>query len=121
MELFLDLLSWPLLVAGSFFVFTGSLGLVRMPGFFTRVHAASITDTLGAGLILAGLLLQSPDLLGAAKLVLIFLFMVITGPAATHALAKAALHGGLRPTNYGHPAKVATAGVLEPETPPSNS
>ena len=49
MDLVLALLSWPLLAAGGFFVAVGSLGLVRMPGFFTRVHAASITDTLGAG------------------------------------------------------------------------
>jgi multicomponent Na+:H+ antiporter subunit G len=99
MGILLDILSWVLLLAGGFFVVVGSLGLVRMPDFFTRVHAASITDTLGAGLIIAGLLLQSPHWLGSVKLVLIMLFLVFTGPAATHALAKAALHGGLRPHN----------------------
>ena len=99
MSALLDVASWLLLLAGGFFVLVGSLGLVRMPGFFTRIHAASITDTLGAGLILLGLLLQSPEPLGAIKLVLILVFLVITGPAATHALAKAALHGGLRPQN----------------------
>ena len=97
MAIALDIVSWLLLMAGGFFVVVGSLGLVRMPGVFTRIHAASITDTLGAGLILGGLLLQTPDVIGGIKLVLIFVFMVITGPAATHALAKAALHGGLRP------------------------
>ena len=97
MALVIDLLSWALLLSGGFFVVVGSLGLVRMPGFFTRVHAASITDTLGAGLIIGGLLLQSPHWLGAVKLVLIMVFMVLTGPTATHALAKAALHAGLRP------------------------
>ena len=95
----LDLLSWLLLLAGGFFVMVGSLGLVRMPSFFTRVHAASITDTLGAGLMLLGMLLQSPDWIGAVKLILIFLFLALTGPSATHALAKAALHGGLRPAS----------------------
>ena len=97
MALVIDLLSWALLLSGGFFVVVGSLGLVRMPGFFTRVHAASITDTLGAGLIIGGLLLQSPHWQGAVKLVLIMVFMVLTGPTATHALAKAALHAGLRP------------------------
>ena len=97
MALLVDMLSWVLLLAGGFFVVVGSLGLVRMPDFFTRVHAASITDTLGAGLIIIGLLLQSPHWLGAVKLILIMLFLVLTGPTATHALAKAALHGGLRP------------------------
>jgi multicomponent Na+:H+ antiporter subunit G len=97
MDLLADILSWLLLVTGGFFVVVGSLGLVRMPQFFARVHAASITDTLGAGLILLGLLLQTPEFISGIKLVLIFVFLVITGPTATHALAKAALHGGLRP------------------------
>ncbi len=91
------LLSWMLLLAGSFFVFTGAVGLLRLPNFFTRMHGAGVTDTLGAGLMLAGMLLQSGSWIVAAKLILIFLFMMITGPTATHALAKAALHGGLRP------------------------
>jgi len=121
MSLLLDLLSWPLLLSGGFFVMVGSLGLLRMPAFFTRIHAASITDTLGAGLILLGLLLQSPDLIVAVKLVLVFLFLALTGPTATHALAKAALHGGLRPSDLANPASAAQAGELEPEEPPSNS
>ena len=92
-----DALSWVLLLAGSFFVFTGAIGLLRLPEFFTRIHSAGITDTLGAGLMLAGMLLQSGSWIVAAKLILIFLFMVVTGPTSTHALAKAALHGGLKP------------------------
>jgi len=98
MAVLLDIASWLLLLAGSFFVVVGSLGLVRFPEFFTRIHAASITDTLGAGLMILGLLLQSPHWLVAAKLVLIVMFLVLTGPTATHALAKAALHGGLMPS-----------------------
>lgn len=96
MALLADILSWLLLLAGGFFVVVGSVGLLRFPDFFTRIHAASIVDTLGAGLILLGLLVQSPGWVGAAKLVLILLFLELTGPTATHALAKAALHGGLK-------------------------
>jgi len=92
-----DILSWSLILTGSFFVFTGGVGLLRLPGFFNRIHAAGVTDTLGAGLMLAGMLFQSGSWVVAAKLILIFLFMVITGPTATHALSKAALHGGLDP------------------------
>jgi multicomponent Na+:H+ antiporter subunit G len=92
-----DVISWALLIGGSFFIFTGAVGLLRLPEFFTRIHSAGVTDTLGAGLMLAGMLLQSGAWIVAAKLVLIFLFMIITGPTATHALAKAALHGGLKP------------------------
>ncbi len=101
MSLILDLLSWALLLAGSFFVFTGAVGLLRLPNFFTRMHGAGVTDTLGAGLMLMGMLFQSGAWIVAAKLILIFLFMLITGPTATHALAKAALHGGLKPHTSG--------------------
>ena len=119
MSVVLDLLSWALLLSGGFFVLVGSLGLVRMPDFFTRIHAASITDTLGAGLIIAGLLIQSPQWPGAVKLVLIMLFLVLTGPTATHALAKAALHGGLRP--HDAPADSGDGSGREGEGTPSNS
>lgn len=97
MSVVLDILSWALILAGSFFVFVGAFGLLRLPEFFTRMHGAGVTDTLGAALMLVGLVLQSDAFIVAAKLVLIFLFMVVTGPTATHALAKAALHGHLKP------------------------
>ena len=96
-NLAIDIVSWLLLLGGSFFVLVGSIGLIRMPDFYTRNHAASITDTLGAGLIILGLVAQSPDLLGAAKLLLIMAFLLITSPTASHALAKTALHGRLPP------------------------
>ncbi len=101
MSVVFDILSWSLILIGSFFVFTGAVGLLRLPGFFNRIHAAGVTDTLGAGLMLTGMLFQSSSWVVAAKLILIFLFMVITGPTATHALSKAALHGGLDPRPAG--------------------
>lgn len=97
MSAVLDILSWLAILVGSFFAFTGAVGLLRFPDFFTRMHATGITDTLGAGLILLGLLLQSGFTIAAGKIVLIFIFMMVTGPTATHALAKAALHGRLEP------------------------
>ena len=97
MDLLINLLSWLLLLGGSFFVLVGSLGLIRMPDFYTRNHAASITDTLGAGLLILGLVLQSADLFNTLKLLLIIVFVLISSPTATHALAKAALHSGLPP------------------------
>lgn len=92
-----DLLSWVLLLAGSLLVITGGIGLIRLPEFFTRLHAASIPDTMGAGLIVFGLTLQSGFSQASVKLILILVFLFFTGPTATHALAKAALHGKLRP------------------------
>jgi multicomponent Na+:H+ antiporter subunit G len=93
----IDVASWILLVAGGLFCIVGAVGLLRMPDFYTRVHAASVTDTLGAGLILLGLILQAGWTPVAAKLVMIGLLIFFTSPAATHALARAALGRGLKP------------------------
>ena len=75
-EIILHYASWILLLAGGFLGITGAIGLLRFPDFYTRVHAASVTDTLCVGFILAGLALQSTDIL---------------------MMVKAALHGGLEP------------------------
>lgn len=97
MNTVIDGLSWTLLVAGGLFCIIGAIGLLRMPDFYTRIHSASVTDTLGAGLILLGLILQAGWTLVAAKLLIIGLLIFFTSPAATHALAKAALGRGLKP------------------------
>jgi multicomponent Na+:H+ antiporter subunit G len=97
MNLVLDVASWACLVAGGLFCIVGGAGLVRMPDFYTRVHAASVIDTLGAGLILAGLLLQAGLTLIGAKLVVIALLLLVASPTATHALVRAAMHRGLEP------------------------
>jgi multicomponent Na+:H+ antiporter subunit G len=93
----IDLASWALLVAGGVFCVVGAVGLIRMPDFYTRVHAASVTDSLGAGLILLGLILQAGWTLVAAKLAVIGLLVFFTSPAAAHALVRAALGRGLEP------------------------
>jgi multicomponent Na+:H+ antiporter subunit G len=97
MSALLDLASWLLLVAGGLACAIGGLGMLRMPDFYTRIHAASLSDAVGAGLILAGLLLQAGSALVALKLVVVGLLIFFTSPAATHALARAALHRGLEP------------------------
>ncbi len=93
----LDLASWILLAAGGLFCIVGAVGLHRMPDFYTRVHAASITDTVGAGLVLIGLILQAGWTLVAVKLVIIGLLLFLSSPTAAHAIAKAALGRGLQP------------------------
>ncbi|MCC2604942.1 monovalent cation/H(+) antiporter subunit G [Planctobacterium marinum] len=95
--LWIDILSGILVLSGSFFCFSGAVGLHRFPDFFTRMHAASVTDTLGAGLVLSGLMLQAGFSLVTLKLLFILLFLLITGPASSHAMAKAALHSGRKP------------------------
>ena len=97
MPLLLDIGSWVLLILGRFFCVSGAVGLFRFPDFYTRMHAAGVTDTLGAALILIGLMLQATDFIVLCKLVFVLLFAMLTGPTASHALAKAALHSDLKP------------------------
>ncbi len=90
-----DIISGLLLITGIFFGLTGAIGLFKFPDFFTRVHAASITDSISAILILGGLLLQTSFDINTAKLLFILIFLLITSPTASHVLAKSARHGGL--------------------------
>lgn len=97
MNLAIDAASWVCLVGGGFFCIVGGIGLVRMPDFYTRMHAASVIETLGAGLLLFGLILQAGFTLIAAKLIVLGLLIFFTSPAATHAMARAAMARGLTP------------------------
>lgn len=97
MEAFVDILSWALLAAGGVFCMIGALGLLRMPDFYTRMHAASVIDTLGAGLLLSGMMLQAGPTLISVKLLFIAVFLFFTSPTATHALARAARLRGVEP------------------------
>ena len=86
-----------LLLMGSMFALIGSIGIVRMPDVFTRLHAAGITDTLGAAGVLLGLALKAGFSLLLVKLLLMLAFLLLLNPTACHALARAALHGLRRP------------------------
>ncbi len=97
MTLWIDGVSWLCLLAGGFFCLVGAAGLLRMPDFYTRMHAASVIDTLGAGLILLGLMLQAGWTLVAVKLLMVGLLIFFASPTATHALARAAMLRGLKP------------------------
>jgi multicomponent Na+:H+ antiporter subunit G len=97
MSLVIDVASWILILAGSFFTLVGALGLVRMPDIFTRMHAASVTDTAGAGLLIFGMMLQAGFGLTALKLVILLALFLFTGPVVTHALAQTCLHEKIEP------------------------
>ncbi len=96
-DLALDLASAGLMITGAVFVLAGAIGMLRLPDFYTRMHAAGVTDTLGAELIVIGLMLQSGFTLMTAKLALLGLLVFLTSPTATHAVANAAFKSGLRP------------------------
>lgn len=90
-------LSWACLLGGSFFILVSSLAVLRLPDYFSRIHGAGITDTLGAVLMLLGLGFQAGLSLVSFKLLLTLLFMMLTGPVTVHALAKTAYRQGLKP------------------------
>jgi len=111
MEAVLDVLSWVSIVAGLFFMLVGTLGVLRLPDVYTRLHGAGMTDTMGAGFLLLGMAFQTVvDMMHGetsywlvlVRLVFVYGFLLFTSPIATHALARAGLAGGVEPwTNEG--------------------
>ncbi len=91
-----DAASWVLLGGGALICVIGGIGLHRLPDFFSRTHAGGLTDTLGASLILLGLVLHSGLTLVSVKLLMIAFLLHLTSPTATHALVKAAYSRGVR-------------------------
>ena len=97
MDAAFDIASWVLISIGGFFIVTGAVGMLRMPDVYTRMHAASLIDTPGAGLLIVGLALQAGSALVVFKLVVVLALLFFVGPVATHALAQAALEAGVEP------------------------
>ncbi len=97
MDLMANIFSAILLAGGSLLALIGAIGIIRLPDVFARMHAGGIIDTMGAGMILSGLIVQSGFTLVTVKLFLIIAFLLYTTPLATHALAQAALKSGLAP------------------------
>jgi len=97
MEIVITISSGFFILLGSFLCISGGIGLLRFPDFYTRMHAVGVTDTLGAGMILVGLMILSTDFLVFAKLVMVLLLTLIVGPTTSHVLAKAAFHNGVIP------------------------
>ena len=92
-----DIVSWVLLTVGGLCVLIGGIGVLRMPDLYARIHAASLTDTMATLALFTGMMLQAGLTLATIKLFAIMLFLLLTGPTATYALANAALNGGLKP------------------------
>ena len=97
MNLVVDIISWALILSGGFFTIVGALGIWRFPDFWARLHAASVADSGGMILLIAGMCMQAGFTLITVKLIIIGIFLFITGPTATHAVANAALVSGRRP------------------------
>ena len=97
MDLAIDITSGILFAIGAASILIGGIGVLRLPDIYTRMHAASITDTAGAALLTIARMLQAPDWLIAVKLLLILIFLFFTSPTSTFALAHAAITSNVRP------------------------
>lgn len=95
-------------LAGAILCLIGTIGVLRFPDVYTRIHAASITDTSGAALVLLGMALMAPNWMVLVKLFCIFVFLFLTGPTSSHALANAAHVAGLQP-------RIGPVGPSDPE------
>ncbi len=97
MTIIQDALAVFLVLGGTFFMLVGSIGINRLPDFYTRAHASGKVDTLGILMFLSGLAVFEGFSLNAAKLLLIIAFVAFTSPVASHTLARRALLFGLKP------------------------
>ena len=97
MSFLVESLSGIFLLAGGFFCIVGGIGLVRMPDLYTRMHAASVTETLGVGFVLLGLIFIAGWTLVTVKLLMIGVLIGFVSPVSCHALAKAALVRKVKP------------------------
>ncbi|MEX2529246.1 MAG: monovalent cation/H(+) antiporter subunit G [Gemmatimonadota bacterium] len=89
-----EVIATALIAGGGFFLLVSTIGLLRLPDFFTRAHAVGKSETLGSLLLLTGLAVQGEMGLSSAKLFLIVLFIAVTNPSGIHVLARAALRSG---------------------------
>ena len=92
-----DGLSLVLTLAGAFFFFAGTVGLLRFPDVYTRLHALAKADNLGLGLIVMGLVVQAGSWTLVVKLLLIWVLAMCSSATACHLVARAALHAGIPP------------------------
>jgi len=92
---------WAFLFTGIFFIFTGIVGVLRLPDFYCRLHAVGKCDTLGVGLMLTGLAIHEGFTLVSLKVIAIIIFIGLANPTATHALARAAMKSGMKPWTRG--------------------
>lgn len=92
----IEYVSLVFLLIGAFFFLAGTLGLLRFPDVYTRLHALTKADNIGLGFIILGLSLQADSFVTVAKLILIWLLVLLSGSSVAHLVAKSALKKGIR-------------------------
>ncbi len=93
----MDLIAIALILAGLFFLIVAAIGMLRLPDVFTRSHALSLTDSLGAFLVLAGLAIYQGFSLNLLKIFVVLALIYLLNPVISHATIRAALRSGLKP------------------------
>ncbi len=93
----MDILSVLFILAGLFFLIVAAIGVIRLPDVFSRAHAVSLTDSLGAFLMLVGLALHEGLSKNNLKIIAVLALLYIQNPVITHATIRAALRSGLKP------------------------
>lgn len=91
-----DYLAALLLISGAVFFLAGTLGLLRFPDVYTRLHALTKADNVGLGLVVIGLAIQAESLAAVGKLLLIWLLVLLAGASVSYLVARGALHKGIR-------------------------
>jgi len=93
----IDLLSALLVLAGAAFFFAGTVGMLRFPDVFSRLHALTKGDNVGLGLTVLGLALRADSLATVGKLVLVWMLVLLAGATASHLIARSSLRRGIKP------------------------
>ncbi len=99
----IDIVATILMVGGLFFMITGAIGLLRLPDFYTRLHATGKCDTLGEVLLILGCMVYQGWSFVSVKLFFLMFFIFMANPVGTHAIMKAAYYTGLKPWKKGEP------------------
>ena len=93
----MDILSIIFIVAGLFFLIVAAIGVIRLPDMYSRSHAVSLTDSLGAFLMLVGIALHEGLSINMLKILVVLILLYILNPVIAHATIRAALRSGLKP------------------------
>ena len=99
----METLSIIFIVAGSFFLIVAAIGMIRLPDVFSRSHAVSLTDSLGAFLMLIGVAFHEGLDTNTLKIIVVLVLLYILNPVIAHATIRAALRSGLKPWKKGNP------------------
>ena len=97
----IDIITILMLLAGTVFFVAGTVGLLRFPDLYTRIHALTKADNVGLGLVIFGLALQAASIWIALKLILIWVLILLASSTTGHLVARAALRNGIRPWTLG--------------------